>query len=611
MRITTLPRIDGTGGLCGVLLATGLAVSMLLPVVPAVAAPAHGIAMIGEPALPAGFQHLPYAKPDAPAGGRVVYGEIGGFDSLNPHIVKGRSPWGMRVLVFESLMLRSRDEPFTLYGLLAESIETPADRSWVAFRIRPEARFSDGSPVTVDDVIFSLTTLRDKGRPNHRRYYSRVAEIERVGERGVRLVFDTPDQELPLLLGLMPILKSADWEGKVFEESTLVPPIATGPYLVDEFEPGRFITFRRNPDYWGRDLPVTRGLHNFEVVRYEYFRDESARFEAFKAGEIRLFRESDPVRWEEGYGFPAALDGRVVKGEIGHGRPTGMRGFVLNTRRSPFDDLRVRRALETMFDFEWINRTLYRSAYERIPSYFGNSELAHSGAATGLEREYLLPFADQLPADTLEQSWHPTSGDGSGRDRRRVRRARELLAQAGWTVSDGVLTNAAGEPFQFEILVRSSTDEKIGEIYTRALAPLGIEVNVRLVDSAQFQARLNSYDYDVTVYRWWLSLSPGAEQAFYWGSDGVRTEATRNYMGVDSPAIDRMVERLTSARSREEFVAAARAIDRVLSAGTYVIPFWYPTTDRFAWWAEQRKPERVSLYGFRPEVWWSDPNTRP
>ena len=588
-----------------------LLTALVLGTSPLSAAPKHGIAMIGEPALAPGFTHLPYANPDAPSGGRVVYGETGGFDSLNPHIVKGRYAWGMRVHVFESLMARSRDEPFTLYGLLAETIETPEDRSWVEFHLRPEARFSDGDPVTVDDVIFSLETLRDKGRPSHGRYYGPVVQIDRVGERGVRFTFDEPHQERPLLIGLMPILKRSDWEGKMFDESTLVPPIASGPYVVESFEANRTITFGRNPDYWGRDLLVNRGINNFDEIRYDYFQDSSARFEAFKAGEVRLYRETDPVQWEEGYNFPAARDGRVVLGEIEHGRPSGMSGLVMNARRSPFDDLRVRRALEAAFDFEWINKTLNRNAYERIVSYFGNSELGHSGTATGREKELLMPFADELPAGTLEEGWRPTTGDGSGRDRQRLRTARDLLAEAGWNVEDGKLLNASGDQLTFEILVRRAGDERIAEIFSQAVVPLGIEASVRLVDSSQYQERLNTYDYDAIIHSWWASLSPGAEQGFYWGSEGVMNEGTRNYMGVNSPAIDAMVKALTSAKTKEEFVGAARAIDRVLSAGVYVIPFWFAPTDRFAWWIEQRKPERASIYGFRPEVWWSDPETRP
>ena len=576
--------------------------------------PTHGISMIGEPALQPGFTHFPYADPNAPKGGELVLGEAGGFDNLNPHITMGRYAWGMRVHVFESLMARSWDEPFTLYGLIAETIETPDDRSWVEFHLRPEARFSDGTPITVDDIIFSAEILRDKGRGNMRRTYGQVSSFDRIGERGVRFNFKDPgpgeerNRELPLLIGLMPIHKKAYWEGKAFDETTLESPVGSGPYVVESMEPGRRIQFRRNSDYWARDLPVRRGLHNYDVIRYEYFRDRNAQFEAFKTGEVRVFLDGDPVHWQEGYDFPAAREGRVKQEEYKHGRPSGMRGFVLNTRQPLFEDLRVRRALEAAFDFEWINETLHRSAFARTTSYFSNSDLAHRGPAEGRERELLLPFVDQLPAGTLDNEWRPTTGDGSGRDRQRLRKARNLLQEAGWSIQDGVLRNSDGETFAFEILVKSSSDEKISELFAKALESLGIEASVRLVDGAQYQARRTEYDYDVVIERWGLSLSPGSEQGFYWGSAGVETPGTRNYMGVASPAIDAMITAITEARSREDFTAAVRALDRVLSAGSYVIPFWHANVTWIARWEEQHFPP-PPLYGAWIELtapWWSD-----
>lgn len=608
LRVTriTCGRISTSTWLRRALGGATVAVGLLLLPTGSVAAPTHGIAMLGEPALAPGFMHLPYANPNAPAGGKIVYGEIGTFDSLHPYIVKGRAPWGVRAHVFESLMGRSWDEPFTLYGLLAAAVETPEDRSWVEFVLRPEARFSDGSPVTVDDVEFSLTTLREQGRPNHRRYYGRVQDIVRTGPQSVRFEFTEPDRELPLLIGLMPILQQADWAGRDFAETTLSPPVGTGPYVVGDFETGRWISFVRNEDYWGNELAFNRGLHNFDEIRYEYFRDENARFEAFKAGEVRQFRENDPVRWAEGYEFPAVRDGRIRRGEIPHGRPSGMLGLVMNTRRGRFEDRRVRQALEAVFDFEWVNETLFRGAYRRTGSYFDNSELAHRDPPTDRERELLTPHLGDLPSGILDAAWSPTTGDGSGRDRQRLRRAKRLLAAAGWNVQDGRLRDAAGADFSFEILLGGSTHERVAEVFAQSLQPLGIEVNVRTVDSTQYLARLKEYDYDAIVHSWYLSLSPGAEQGFYWGSDGVTTPGTRNYMGVDSAAIDATVEALTMAATREEFVGAVRALDRLLSAGVYVVPFWYSPADRFAWWANLSKPETPALYGYRPEVWWSE-----
>ena len=570
------------------------------------AEPVHGVAVTGMPALAPGFTHLPYADPDAPRGGRMVYGEVGSFDSLNPYNIKGRAPWGVRTHVIESLMARSWDEPFSLYGRLADTITMPEDRAWVAFELHAAARFSDGTPVTVEDVIFSLETLRDHGRPNHRLYYSQVTGIERLGMRQVRFRFRELNRELPLIMGLMPILQKAQWEGKDFSDTTLQPLVGSGPYVIESFDPGRSITFRRDPDWWGSDLPVNRGLHNFDEIRYEYFRDQNARFEAFKAGEVRLLRETNPMRWETGYDFPAAREGQIRMQEIPHHRPSGMFGLVMNTRRPPFDDLRVRQAMEAVFDFEWINQTLFGGTYRRITSYFANSELAHSGAVEGLEQQLLAEFQNWLPPGTLLQAWQPTAGDGSGRDRRRLRRARKLLTEAGWTVQEGNLRNAAGVPLRFEILLGSSRDERTAAVLARLLKPLGIEVTVNRVDEAQYQARLTEYDFDAIIHRWVLSLSPGAEQKFYWGSAGTTMPGTRNYAGINSPAVDAMVAALEKATRREEFLAAARALDRVLSAGVYVVPFWYESADRFAWWEEFRLPARHALYGYRPETWWSE-----
>ncbi|MFQ5458868.1 MAG: extracellular solute-binding protein, partial [Myxococcota bacterium] len=459
--------------------------------------PAHGLAMHGEPALAPGFTHLPYADPDAPTGGVVVYGETGGFDSLNPYTDKGRAPWSLRTMVAESLMARSWDEPFTLYGLLAESVRTPADRSWVEFTLRREARFSDGTAVTVDDVIFSMRLLGEEGHPRYRAAWEAVDRIEATGSRSLRITFSTPNRELPLLMGLRPVLKRAEWEGRDIAESSLEPFTGSGPYLISDFEPGRFIEFRRNPDYWGRDLGVNRGLDNFDLVRFEYFRDAGALWEAFTAGQISVSVDHDPVRWGEGYDFPAALDGRVLRAEIPHNRPSGMHGFVFNTRRAIFADRRVREALTLAF--EWINARLYGGAYARITSYWANSDLAFHGPAEGREREILAPF--DLPPGTLETGWTPPVSDGRGRNRVNLRAAGRLLDAAGWQVREGVRVNAAGEPFAFEILVSATADETLATIYAGALERLGIEATVRRVDDAQFQARRNDYDYDMTVNR--------------------------------------------------------------------------------------------------------------
>jgi peptide/nickel transport system substrate-binding protein len=568
------------------------------------AEPAHGIAMHGEPALPPGFTNLPYANPLAPKGGRVVFGETGGFDSLNPYLLKGRAPWGVRAHTIESLMVRSQDEAFTLYGLLAESVETPEDRAWVEFTLRPEARFSDGSPVTVEDVIWSLETVGTRGHPVYRNAWNAVSGVVQTGPRSLRISFSEPNRELALIVGMRPVLKKVEWAERDFAASTLEPITGSGPYVVDRFEPGRFISFRRNPDYWGRDLAVNQGLHNFDEIKYEYYRNSEALWSAVKTGEVSVFHDSDAARWAGGYDFPAALDGRLMRGEIAHGRPTGMYGFVFNTRREVFADRRVRAALALSFDWEWVNQRLFRGQYKRIESYFANSALGFEGLAAGREAELLAPFADALPEGTLKTGWRPPVSDGSGRDRENLRAAAQLLEAAGWKVDGRLRKNAAGEALSFEVLVASTGDETLAELWSGALVRLGVELRVRRVDNAQYVARRREYDFDMTVNRWFLSLSPGVEQRLYFGARGRTDPGTRNYMGVENSAVESMIAALLSATNRPDFESAVRALDRVLSAGIYVIPFGYLPTDRVAWQKGYAKPQRDALYGWRPEVWW-------
>jgi len=558
------------------------------------AEPAHGIAMHGKPSLPKGFEALPYVNPDAPQGGALVMGEVGGFDSLNPFVLKGRAPWATSAHVFESLMARSYDEPFTLYGLLAESVETPPDRSWVEFRLREGARFSDGSPVTAEDVVWSLETLGEEGHPRFRAAQHAVAAITIPEPRTVRITFREPNRELPLILGLRPVLKRAQFEGRALDDAPLVPLIGSGPYLVDDVEPGRSITFRRDPDWWGKNLSVNRGLNNFETITYEYFRNQDALWEAVKSGAIDLFADGDPVRWAEGYDFPAMREGLLERTEIPNSRPTGMTGFVFNTRRAPLDDRRVRRALALAFDWEWVNARLYGGAYERIRSYFDNSPLAYDaeGEVLGV--------------------WTPPVSDGSGRDRRNLRRAARLLEEAGLQVVDGVRRTAAGEPLTLELLVGSTRDEQLGGLWAESLARLGVRLVVRRVDEAQFQSRRQVYDYDLTVNRWAMTLSPGIEQRLYFGSEGREAAGTRNYMGVADPAVDAAIDALVAARGQAAFVDAARDLDRELTNGVYVVPFGVLPATRVVHDAQLHHPETNSLYGWwgwwaGPGVWWREP----
>ncbi len=575
----------------------------------------HGIAMYGAPALPPDFVSLPYANPNAPKGGKVVFGNTGGFDSLNPFTLKGTVPWQLRFWGYESLMGRSWDEPFTLYGLLAESIEVPEDRSWVEFTLREEARFSDGSPVTVEDVIWSYETLGTKGHPRYRGFWTKVTRIEQTGPRSLRLTFNTEDRELALIAGMRPILKKAQWQDKEFGTDRLPgAPIGTGAYVVRKVEPGRFVTMARNPDYWGKDLPFRRGTLNFDELRLDFFGDATVLFEAFKAGELSAVREFNADKWDSVYSFPAVTRGDVVKSEIPHQRPSGMTGLVMNSRRAPLDDWRVREALLLAFNFEYINGTVTGGVQPRITSYFSGSGLGMlPGAAAGKVRTLLEPFADTLLPGTLEGYTLP-QGDGSKRNRGNLRKAMKLLEDADWTVVDGVLRNSEGMPLELTVLIRQGDGEMktVAEIYARALERLGITLSAETVDNAQYAERENAYDFDLTRYRRELSLSPGNEQRYYWGSDGVSQPGSRNLMGMDSPAAEAMIDAMLTAKDPEDFTAAVRALDRVLTAGRYVIPFWRFDAGRIAHVKEMRFPENLPIYGdrtgFMPDVWWYQPD---
>jgi peptide/nickel transport system substrate-binding protein len=574
----------------------------------------HGIAMYGMPALPPDFVSLPYANPDAPQGGRIVFAEIGSFDSLNPYILRGSAPWGVNLLTAQSLLGRSYDEAFTLYGVLAESVETDESRSFVAFTLNPEARFSDGSPVTVADVMWSFETLGTQGHPRYRSAWSKIASMEQTGPRSLRLVFSEPDRELPLILGLRPILQRAQFDpaagGRPFDQSSLEPVIGSGPYTVAEVEPGRAITFRRNPDWWANDLPFFAGQHNFDEIRYEYFGDAAVAFEAFKAGLISVWREPNAARWQDSYDFPAIAEGRVTRVTVPHRRPSGMAGFTLNTRRALFADWRVREALILAFDFEQVNATINGGREPRIASYFGNSVLGmRPGPAEGRVRALLDHFADTLPPGALEGYALPVS-DGR-RNRANRREAARLLAEAGWTADDtGTLRDATGVPFTFDILLQqgSSETQAIANTYIEALQSLGIVATLTVIDPAQYVQRTNAYDFDMTYMVRAMSLSPGNEQTLYWGADGVDTPGTRNWPGVHDPAVEAMIDAMLNARSQDDFTAAVRALDRVLMAGRYAIPFWYSPESRLAVAQGLHFPNILPIYGdwtgFLPEVWW-------
>lgn len=586
----------------------------ILAAAAAQAEPRHGIAMYGEPALPPDFVSLPQVNPDAPKGGAFRWGEAGSFDSLNPFITKGRPASGISNLTVETLMGRSYDEPFTLYGLLAESIDTDDARTYVEFTLRPQARFSDGSPVTVEDVMWSMETLGTIGNARYAAAWKKVATMEQTGERSIRFTFNTEDRELPLILGLRPVLKKAQWQGKAFDETTLEAPIGSGPYVVDQSDPGVFISYKRNPDWWGKDLAFNRGQWNFDSIRYDYFSNPQAIFEAFKAGELSAYREGNAAKWLTNYDFPAVVAGDVIKAEIPHGRPSGIEGLAFNTRKPMFADWRVRQALILAFNHEFINQTLTGGTQPRIPSYFGNSFLAMTpGApAEGRVLGLLQPFAADLPPGTLDGYALPVA-DGSEANRKNIRAAAALLEEAGWTVGeDGILKNAAGEPFAFEILLVTGQDEvaSMAAIYIEALKALGIAARVSMVDDAQYKERTTAYAFDMTHYIRSLSLSPGNEQLLYWGAAGVTEPGTRNWMGVNSPAVEAMIAAMVKAPDLAEFTAATQALDRLLTAGRYVIPIWYADRSRLAYRKGLRYPDRIPLYGdwlgFLPDTWWAE-----
>lgn len=566
--------------------------------------------MHGRPALPADFAHFPYANPKAPKGGTLRLGELGTFDSLNPFIVKGVAPAGVREYVFESLLARSADEPFTLYAHLARAVEMPDDRRSVTFHIDPDARFADGKPVTPADVIFTWQLLKTKGQPYHRAHYSGVAEADSPQPGAVRFAFaDHGNREAPLLLALMPVLPRHLVVAGSFEQTNLVPPVGSGPYRVGSVDPGRGLVYVRNPDWWARDKPVGRGRYNFGEIRIEYFRDQTSLFEAFKSGDVDLRAEDDAGRWAEGYDFSAVKSGNVVKAELPTAWPAGMTALVFNTRRPKFADPRVRRALLLMFDFEWINRSLFHGHYARTESFFERSELSTNGrAASADERALLGGYADRVRADILDGTAKLPRSDGTGRNRDNLKAAMELLKAAGYVHEAGRLVHAqTRQPLAFEMMAAKRAEERLFQVYARALGQVGITVEIRAVDSAQRWARLKAFDFDMIQWAWGSSLSPGNEQRNRWGSESADIQNALNFAGVREPAVDAMIEALLAAHERPAFVAAVRALDRLLLSGDYVIPLYHAKGHWLAWRSHLAKPDRAPVSGFALDTWWKAP----
>jgi len=571
--------------------------------------PTHGIAMHGEPKYPPDFTHFDYVNPEAPKGGTLRLAVQGTFDSFHPYIPKGNAGPSSSI---ETLLTSSADEPFTEYGLVAESIEVPEDRSWAIFTLRPEARWHDGRPITVEDVIWSFETLIAKGQPAFRFYYASVTGVERAGERRVKFTFgESNNRELPLIVGQLPILPKHYWQDRDFESTTLDPPLGSGPYRVADFEPGRFVVLERVEDYWGEDLPVRKGQDNFDRIRYDYYRDVTVTREALKAGEIDVRIENQAKAWALDYekeDVPAIRKGWLHKEGIPHRRPTGMQAFIMNTRREIFADRLVRRALAYAFDFEWTNENLFFGQYTRTESYFSNSELAARGLPEGEELEILERYRGRIPPEVFTEPYEAPSTDGSGWPRENLRKAFSLLTEAGWEVRDGVLVNGAtGRPMRFEILIVSRDFERVALPFVRNLKRLGIDARVRLVDSSQYINRLRSFDFDMFVGGWGQSESPGNEQRSYWTSAAADSPAARNYAGIKNPVVDELVELVITAPTREGLVARVRALDRVLLHGHYVIPNWHLRTDRVLYWDKFSRPAVIPRQGTSIEdYWWFD-----
>jgi microcin C transport system substrate-binding protein len=566
----------------------------------------HALSLIGEPALPADYTHFPWANPNAPKGGTVVQGAIGSYDSFNPFIIRG-SPAAGVAQIWETLLRGNPDEASTEYGHLAEVIELPDDGTWVAFELRANARWHDGRPITSEDVKWSFETLRDKGRPFYRAYYGDVVEVRTPTPRRVEFRFkDGSNRELPQILGQLPVLPKHWWEGRDFSAPLTEPPLGSGSYRVDSFELGRNITLRRVEDYWGRDVPTEKGTDNFDVIRYEYFRDTTVAFEAFKAGRTDFRQVNSALEWATGYDFPAFNRGLVLKQEIPHELPSGMQGFVFNTRRAQFQDARVREALGLLFDFEWSNVNLFYGAYTRTTSYFDNSDFASRGVPQGAELALLEPFRARLPAALFTTEFTVPKTDASGTNREGLRRAVALLREAGWTIRDRKLVNAQGQQMSFEILLNSPLFERITLPYRDALTRLGAEVRVRTVDPAQYQRRTDSFDYDMIVDVFGQSLSPGNEQRDFWSCAKAREQGSRNTIGVCDPVVDALIEKVIAAPDRATLIPAVQALDRVLLWGHYVVPHWHLRAFRVAYWDMFGRPERNPRFGFGFSAWWVD-----
>ncbi|MCI0916938.1 ABC transporter substrate-binding protein [Pseudomonas stutzeri] len=575
------------------------------------AAAQHALTLYDEkPKYPADFTHFDYANPDAPKGGTLREAGFGSFDSLNPFINKGVAADDVG-LIYDTLTAQSLDEPFTVYGLLAERIEKGPNNQWVRFYLRPEARFHDGEPVKAEDVVFTFETLLAKGAPHYRGYYADVEKAVIEGPRQVRFDFKhAGNRELPLILGQLPVLPKHWWADRDFGAGSMEPPLGSGPYRIERVEPGRTIQYARVEDYWGKDLPVNRGFYNFDRIRFDYYRDNNVALQAFKAGQFDYWLETSAKNWASAYDVDAVKDGRIIKEEIPNLNPQGMQGFVFNTRKKHLQDPRVREALALLFDFEWTNRQLFNGAYTRTVSYFDNSELAASGLPSEGELKLLEPLRGQIPDEVFEKPFKLPHTNADGKIREQQRRAYELLTEAGWKIENDRMVDADGKPVKLEFLLVQADFERVLLPYKRNLAGLGIDLEIRRVDVSQYINRLRSRDYDMIVSGFGQSNSPGNEQREYWHSASADNPGSRNFIGLKDPAIDTLVEKLIAADSREELITRTRALDRVLLWGHYVIPNWHIKTWRVAYWNHLAHPQTTPAYDIGLMTWWKKPDVK-
>jgi len=574
----------------------------------------HAISMFGDVKYGPDFKHFDYANPNAPKGGTVKMGALGTFDCLNQFILKGVSAYGLN-LIYDTLTEHSRDEAFSEYGRVAESIETPADRSWAIFTLRSDARWHDGRPITPEDVIFTFDILKTKGHPFFKNYYADILSVEKNGDQRVKFTFGGEDnRELPLIVGQMQVLPEHYWEGRNFDETTLEPPLGSGPYKIASVDPGRSIEYHRVEDYWGQDLPVNKGRYNPGVVRYDFYKDGTVAREAIKAGEFNFRVENNSKAWATSYEeLPAYKSGQLIKDLVHHENGTGLQGFWFNTRRTRFADPVVRRALAYAFDFEWTNTNLFYGQYTRTTSYFSNTELASRDLPEGLELEFLEAYRGRIPEAVFTTPYEPPSTDGTGNIRQNLRMAKRMLSQAGWVVKDGLLTHGeTGEQMNIEFLINNSPDwERIVGPYIQNLERLGVTGKFRVVDTSQYQNRVQEFDFDVIVNSRAQSLSPGNEQRDNWSSEAADTPGSRNRAGIKDSVVDELVDKLINAPDRETLVATVRALDRVLLWGHYVVPHWHIRSHRLVYWDRFGKPDISPRYMqqpfvYFPRTWWVD-----